>query len=156
MLAAVPRHAKIVALFYNAAYKYWQCKLETSTVIVKSAFAHNCFTNILLIWTVYRPSALGSRQTPAVGKYTVHLRYNHSFFVLVMYLHVTQLGVSRSKEIQLEICRSLHINNRICFELSTFFWTARGCADGVSFHGLLRSETEFRYHLPIVLRIHTP
>ena len=35
--------------------------------------------------------------------------------------HVTQLGVSRSKEIQLEICRSLHINNRICFELSMFF-----------------------------------
>ena len=67
----------------------------------------------------------GSWQTPAVGKYTVHLRYNHSFFVMVMYLHVTQLGVSRSKEVQLEICRSLHINNRICFELSTFFWTAR-------------------------------
>ena len=25
----------------------------------------------------------------------------------------------------------------------------------VSFHGLLRSETEFRHHLPVVLRIHT-
>ena len=83
-----------------------------------------------------------------------HLRYNHYFFVLGMYLHVTQLGVSRSKEIGLQICRSLHIYNRICFELSTFFWTARGCVDGVSFHGLLRSETESRQYLPVVLRIH--
>ena len=30
-------------------------------------------------------------------------------------------GVSRSKDIRLEICRSLHIYKRICFELSTFF-----------------------------------
>jgi hypothetical protein len=34
------------------------------------------------------------------------------------------------------------------------FWTARGCVDGVSFYGLLRSKTEFRQHLPVVLRIH--
>ena len=31
------------------------------------------------------------------------------------------LGVSRSKEIWLGICKSLHIYIRICFELSTFF-----------------------------------
>ena len=30
------------------------------------------------------------------------------------------LGVSRSKEIQFEICSSLHIWNRMCFELSPF------------------------------------
>ena len=34
------------------------------------------------------------------------------------------------------------------------FWTARGCVDGVSLYGPLRSEAEFRHHLPIVLRIH--
>ena len=32
-----------------------------------------------------------------------------------------QLGVSRSKYIRLEVCKSLHIDNRMCFELSTFF-----------------------------------
>ena len=30
----------------------------------------------------------------------------------------------------------------------------RGCVDGVSFHALLLSETEFRQHLPAVLQIH--
>jgi hypothetical protein len=30
----------------------------------------------------------------------------------------------------------------------------RGCVDGVTFHGLLLSETEFRQHLPAVLQIH--
>jgi hypothetical protein len=30
----------------------------------------------------------------------------------------------------------------------------RGCVDGVSFHALLRSDIEFRQHLPVVLRIH--
>jgi hypothetical protein len=30
----------------------------------------------------------------------------------------------------------------------------RNCVDGVSFHVLLRSETEFRQHLPAILRIH--
>ena len=34
------------------------------------------------------------------------------------------------------------------------FWTARGCIDGVSLYGPLRSEAEFRHHLPVVLRIH--
>jgi hypothetical protein len=29
----------------------------------------------------------------------------------------------------------------------------RGCVDGVSFHALLRSEIEFRQHLPAILRI---
>jgi hypothetical protein len=29
-----------------------------------------------------------------------------------------------------------------------------GCVDGVSFHALLRSETEFQQHLPVVFRIH--
>jgi hypothetical protein len=76
------------------------------------------------------------------------------FSYLFMFVdHVTQLGVSRSKEIRLKICRSLHIYNRICFELSTFL-TARGCVDKVSFHGLIRSKTEFRHHLPFVLQIH--
>ena len=44
-----------------------------------------------------------------------------------------QLVVSRSKYIRLEVCKSLHIDNRMCFELSTFFWTARGCVDGLVF-----------------------
>ena len=30
------------------------------------------------------------------------------------------------------------------FRIVHVFWTARGCVGGVSFHGLLRSETEFR------------
>ena len=34
------------------------------------------------------------------------------------------------------------------------FWIAGGCVDGVSFHALLVSETEFQQHLPVVLRIH--
>ena len=29
------------------------------------------------------------------------------------------------------------------------FWTARGCVDGVSFHGLLPFETEYRHHFPL-------
>ena len=45
----------------------------------------------------------------------------------------------------------LHIFNHICFELSTLLWTARGCVDGVRFYGRLRSESEFRHHLPVVL-----
>ena len=36
------------------------------------------------------------------------------------------------------------------------FWTARGCVDGVSLCGPLRSEAEFRHHLPVVLRIQSP
>ena len=48
----------------------------------------------------------------------------------------------------------LHIFNRICFELSTLLWTARGCVDGVRFYGPLQSESEFRHHLPVVLGIH--
>ena len=38
------------------------------------------------------------------------------------------------------------------FRIVHVFWTARGCVDGVSFHALLRSEKEFRRHLPVVLR----
>jgi hypothetical protein len=43
------------------------------------------------------------------------------------------------------------------FRIVHVFWTARGCIDGVSFHALLWSETEFRCHLPVVLRtVHSP
>jgi hypothetical protein len=43
------------------------------------------------------------------------------------------------------------------FRIVHVFWTARGCVDGVSFHALLRSETEFRRHLHVVLRtVHSP
>ena len=34
------------------------------------------------------------------------------------------------------------------------FWTAQGCVDEVSIRVLLLSETGFRQHLPVVLRIH--
>ena len=67
---------------------------------------------------------------------------------------VTQLGVSHSKEIRLEVCRSLHIYDRIYFRLSMLLDSPR-MRRWVSFHGLLRSETEFRYHLPVVLWIRT-
>ena len=40
------------------------------------------------------------------------------------------------------------------FRIIHVFWTARGCVDGVSFHALLLSETEFQQHLPAVLQIH--
>ena len=36
------------------------------------------------------------------------------------------------------------------------FWTARGCVDGVSLYGPLRSEAEFRHHLPVLLRTQSP
>jgi hypothetical protein len=49
-----------------------------------------------------------------------HPRYNPSFHIIVVD-RVTQLGVSRSKEIRLEVCRSLHIYDRIYFGLSTLF-----------------------------------
>jgi hypothetical protein len=43
------------------------------------------------------------------------------------------------------------------FRIVHIFWTARGCVGGVSFHALLRSEKEFRRHLPVVLRtVHSP
>jgi hypothetical protein len=36
-------------------------------------------------------------------------------------------------------------------------WTARGCVYVVSFHALLRSETEFWRHLPAILwTVHSP
>ena len=40
------------------------------------------------------------------------------------------------------------------FRIVHVIWTARGCVDGVSFHGPLPSETESWQHLPVVLRIH--
>ena len=64
--------------------------------------------------------------------------------LLIMFIDhatATQLGVSRLEEIQLKICGFLHIYNCIFSELSTFFWTARGCIDTVSFHGPILSET---------------
>ena len=42
-----------------------------------------------------------------------------------MKINVHQLGVSRSKKIWLQICRYLHIDGRICFELSTFLDSPR-------------------------------
>jgi hypothetical protein len=37
------------------------------------------------------------------------------------------------------------------------FWTAHGCVDGVSFHALLQSETEFRCNLHVILwTVHYP
>ena len=44
----------------------------------------------------------------------------YSFYIMLVG-HVTQLGVSRSKEIRLKICICFHMYNRICFELSTFY-----------------------------------
>jgi hypothetical protein len=82
-----------------------------------------------------------------------HPRWNPSLRIMLVH-HVTQLGVSHSKEILFEICIYLHIYNCICFGLSTFLWIARGCVDGVSFHGLLQSEAEFWHHLRVVLWIH--
>jgi hypothetical protein len=37
------------------------------------------------------------------------------------------------------------------FRIVHVFWTAHGCVDGVSFHALLQSETEFWRHFPVVL-----
>ena len=48
--------------------------------------------------------------SPATGHFRDHVR-----------IGVTELGVTHSKEIRLDICRSLHMYDRICFELSTFF-----------------------------------
>ena len=70
-----------------------------------------------------------------------------------MKINVHQLGVSHSKKIRLQICRYLHIDGRICFELSTFLDSPR-MRRWVSFNGPLRSEAEFRHHLPVVLGIH--
>ena len=75
-----------------------------------------------------------------------------SFFMFVV--HVTRLGISRSKEIWLEICRSFAYLWPYLFQIVHVLWTAQGCVDGVSFYGPLRSESEFRHHLPVVLGIH--
>jgi hypothetical protein len=70
--------------------------------------------------------------------------------------HITQLGVPRSKEIlcrYVDLCISTNVSVLNCPQ----FWIARGCVDGVSFHALLWSETEFWRHLPVVLRtVHSP
>jgi hypothetical protein len=42
------------------------------------------------------------------------------------------------------------------FRIVHIFWTARGCVDGVSFHALLQSETEFRHLLVVLQTIHSP
>jgi hypothetical protein len=43
------------------------------------------------------------------------------------------------------------------FRIVHVFWTAHGCVDGVSFHALLRSETEFERRLHAILwTIHSP
>jgi hypothetical protein len=43
------------------------------------------------------------------------------------------------------------------FLIVNVFWTAHGCVDGVSFHALLQSETEFRCNLHVILRtVHYP
>jgi hypothetical protein len=52
----------------------------------------------------------------------------------------------------MQICAYLR---RYLFRIVHVLWTARGCVGVVSFHCLLRSGTEFRHHLPVVLRIHT-
>jgi len=44
---------------------------------------------------------------------------------------------------------------RYLFRIVHVFWTARECVDKVRFHVPLLSESEFRHHLPVVLRIHT-
>jgi hypothetical protein len=43
------------------------------------------------------------------------------------------------------------------FRIVHVFGTVRSCVDGVSFHALLRFETEFQRHLPVVLQtVHSP
>jgi len=83
-----------------------------------------------------------------------HRRYKSPHLLIVVVDIVTQLGVSRPKEIRSLVCRSVHIYDHISFGLSTFLdspWMRRW----VSIHVQLPSESEFRQHLPVVLRIHT-
>jgi hypothetical protein len=79
--------------------KYWQCKLEASTVIVKSAFAHNSFTNILLIWTVY-----------LLHQVCTNLSHVAAQLVLVLPVSHSQLATqfSRTGIVKIFESRSLH------------------------------------------------
>lgn len=50
-----------------------------------------------------------------------HRRYNNPGSRLMVVHHVNQLGVSRSKQIRLKVCRSVHTYDGICFGLSTYY-----------------------------------
>ena len=50
-----------------------------------------------------------------------HLRYKSPHILIVIVDCVTQLGVSRPKEIRSLVCGSVDIYDRISFGLSTFF-----------------------------------
>ena len=54
----------------------------------------------------------------------------------------------------MEIMQNFAYVRPYLFRIVHVFWTARGCVDGVSFHGLRPFETEYRHHFPVVLRIH--
>jgi hypothetical protein len=72
-----------------------------------------------------------------------------------MSIGVAQLGVSRPKQIQLEICESLYIFMTVSVSDCPRFLDSPRIRRCVSFHALLGSEMEFRHHLLVVLRIHT-
>lgn len=69
--------------------------------------------------------------------------------------HVTQLGVSRSKEIRYRYVDLYISTNVYMFRIVHIFWIARGYVDEISLHALLRFEIEFQHHLPVVLWIHS-
>ena len=54
----------------------------------------------------------------------------------------------------MEIMQNFAYVRPYLFRIVHVFWTAQGCVDGVSFHGVLPFETEYRHHFPVVLRIH--
>jgi len=102
----VVHHAVLFIVGFESLPVQGRCCRNLDLTLLCSFYCRRCYCNVLDS-SLCRTARWGIKDP--------------SFHIMFVY-HVTWLGVSRSKEIQLEICRSLHIYNRICFELSMFFW----------------------------------
>ena len=74
-----------------------------------------------IVHTVLEPSAPTYATSPRPPSSPRWGRCKQHFIPFHVRIGVTELGVTRSKEIRLDIWRSLHMYDRICFELSMFF-----------------------------------
>ena len=74
-----------------------------------------------IVHTVLEPSAPTRATSPRPPSSPRWGRCKQHFIPFHVRIGVTELGVTLSKEIQLDIWRSLHVYDSIYFELSTFF-----------------------------------
>jgi len=83
-----------------------------------------------------------------------HLRYKQPV-LLYFFLRLRRLVRCLPSERDMVGCIQITVYIRpYLFRIVHIFWTAHVCVNEVSLHVPLRSELEFRQHLPIVLRIH--